>query len=171
MPGTPLKLERFALLDQMGEDLFDLVEEGKGLEEIAVRLSDKCNQRISRRSIQQWVDKDETRIKRLADARVRAADYLAEQALADAGGLVHRVQIGIADKDDVAAAKLKQSVTEWVTAAWAPVKYGRQTNASVTVNVAALHLNALRQLAEPERPPELDVIDVEARPVALSDLL
>lgn len=165
MAGTPIKNERDAALNAREDEIFDWIENGDTLYDIARRAG------VHRGALTRWLNRTEARTERFARARARAADNIADDARRDTDELVKRAACGQADKVEVAAAKLATDVKRWTAGIWNRDRYGEQRGA-VTVNLAVLHLDALRQPTAALRPAERavealpDVTDVEALPVA-----
>ncbi|MDI3304682.1 MAG: hypothetical protein QJR04_25370 [Burkholderia multivorans] len=181
MVGTPIKNQRDAALDAREDEIFDWIENGDTLYDIARRAG------VHRGALTRWLNRTEERTERFARARARAADNIADDARRDADELVKRAELGMADKVDAAAVKLATDVKRWTAGVWNRDRYGEQRGPSVTINLAGLHLDALRQAQAALRPaeraaealPRADVIDVEAsdvrdaapQPLRLEDLL
>lgn len=141
MAGNPKKKTDLALLDQVGEDkVREMLEEGKAITRICVELG------VGKRALHEWLEAPE-RAALLTRARTRAADLLAAETLeiADSAG----EQAG-----EIAKAKLRTDVRRWLAGKWNPAQYGEQRGVQVNVNVADMHLTAVRNKA-------IDVVDVD----------
>lgn len=164
MAGSPQKREQRERLDAAEDEIIELLATTATLNEIASRYG------VSRGVLSRWME-HERRADACARARARAADAIAERAVERAQETYNRAGLGFADKVEVAAAKLATDVDRWIAGIWNRDKYGEQRGA-VTVNLAVLHLDALRQPTAALRPAERavealpDVTDVEALPVA-----
>jgi hypothetical protein len=180
MAGSPDKNRRLAMLDADFDEIAEMYEQGIAQDRIAMRLSDKYGENISRALLSQWANKDENSI-RLARARRQAADNLAEGTVDRAFDLADRVKVGLADRDDIAAERHLAEQSRWIAGVWNKDKYAPQNGVNVSVNVGAIHLDSLRSqpAVAASRPSELlafdrdDVTDVEVHevPQTLADLL
>lgn len=161
MAGSPVKAMRLNLLDENADYIIELLEEGQSLKTISVRLTDKLEEPISHAMVGRWCQQagNEQRVSR---ARALAADHRAEGVVDRAQDLVRDVALGTKGRDDIAAVRLANDADQWIAGVWNK-RYAPQTGASVTVNVGAIHLDALR--AAPavvaERPAHLALFDTD----------
>lgn len=119
--------------------MFELLEQGVGIETTAERLG------ITRAAMIAFVETPE-RAERVARARARAADYLAQEALTIADELT----------GEVARDRLRVDTRKWLAGKWNPTTYGDMKQPQVQINVAELHLAAVRVHAAEEQPVVVD---------------
>jgi hypothetical protein len=119
--------------------------EGKALQQIADGLG------VSRSALCEYIGADAGRRLARTRARAEAADKLAEDVLLIAD---------TATVEDEKVAKLRMEARKWLAGKWDPQGYGEQ-HPSLTVNIAAAHLNDLRGLlvAGQHAQQALDVSD------------
>src|SRR5579863_3127663 len=170
MAGKPETTRRLAVLNEPenADYIFERIEGGEPLDRVAMRLSDKLNEHISRKLLSDWLDQPENK-GRFADALTRAGTCKAEQVVSDAEALVRNVALGLMGRDDVAAARLAADANKWIAGIWNK-EYAPQTGAQVTLNIGEVHMASLRQAPSlmPPRPRELEIFDVEdVEPVML----
>lgn len=87
-------------------------------------------------ALTEWINATPERIERFKRARVSKATYLAESAME------------IADQsaaDAAAKDKLRVGTRRWLASVYDRETYGEQKGAQVTINLATLHLDALRR--------------------------
>lgn len=177
MAGSPVKAMRLEMLDSNADFIIELLEQGVSLKTISVRLTDKLEEPISHAMVGRWCQQagNEDRVSR---ARAFAADNRAESVLDRSETLVRDVALGLKGRDDIAAARLANDADQWIAGVWNRARYGQQ-QASVTVNVGSLLLEAMRPAVEAPKPLELQAFDAEdvdfteqpAAPTKLEDLL
>ncbi len=132
MAGNPKTRADLVVLNEKGKDkVEELLTLGRPLEDITKELG------VSRKALYRWLDAPE-QAGLYARARARAADELAEQALA------------IADQDgeDVPRDRLRVDTRKWLASKWNPQQYGDQKGVNVQINLADLHLTAVRHASE-----------------------
>lgn len=175
MAGQPVTTERMAMLDANADFIFELMEQGESLRTISVRIADKLQEPIGYAMLGKWVQRAENE-QRADRARAVAADHRAESVLDRSETLVRDVALGLKGRDDIAAARIANDADQWIAGVWNRSRYGQQ-QASVTVNVGSLLLEAMRPAVESPKPLELarfdaeDVEFAEAAPTKLEDLL
>ena len=119
-------------LDKIGETtLLEKIASGMTMAGLARELG------ISNLSLYNWIKKDPDRQDRFRQARAIAADAWADECLdiADA-----------ADHVSANADRLKIETRKWLAGVTNPEKFQSKPTTAVQVNVAQLHLDALRQL-------------------------
>lgn len=177
MAGRPVTAMRFDLLDANADYICELLEMGDSLKTISVRLTDKLEEPISHAMVGRWCQRAENE-QRVIQARARAADNRAESVIDRSTELVRDVALGLKGRDDIAAARLANDADQWIAGVWNRARYGQQ-QASVTVNVGSLLLEAMRPAVEAPKPSELEQFDVSdvdftevsTTPTKLEDLL
>jgi hypothetical protein len=148
MAGRP---KRNADLDKLNNiypkqanSIFASIEAGNSLGRIAEA---NC---ISRAALTIWLE-DPARIDSFKRARTRAASTLAEQTIDIADNGIQIGQNGApvsATGEPVESSegrdKLRIQSRQWLAARWDRETYGEQKGPQVTINLATLHLDALR---------------------------
>lgn len=179
MAGQPETQRRMKLLDDESAEILEQLEQGESMRRIAVRITDKLEEPISEALIGRWLQLPANEALAIR-ARERAANSRAERVLDRTDELVTHVALGIKGRDDIAAVREANAVDQWIAGIWNRNKYAQQNGVAVTVNVANVHLDSLRQApaVAAHRPPELlafdaeDVAYVDVAPVLrLEDLL
>lgn len=126
-------------LDKIGEHtLLEKIASGMTMAGLAREL------KISNLSLYHWIRKDPDREERFKQARAIAADQWADECL------------DIADASDNLSAnadRLKIETRKWLAGIAAPEKFQAKPTTAVQVNVAQLHLDALRQLNLADQNP------------------
>lgn len=116
------------------------VASGKTLLDLAKSISGATGLHVMYESLRRYLlSQAENAAERLANARARGAHPLVEEALATAEGAEQL------DKDQIPAAKLLTDTRLRVAEMWNRAELGTKAGVSVTVNVAGMHLDALRQ--------------------------
>lgn len=126
-------------LDKIGETtLLEKIASGMTMAGLARELG------ISNLSLYNWIKKDPERQDRFRQARAIAADQWADECLdiADA-----------ADHVSANADRLKIETRKWLAGVTNPEKFQSKPTTAVQVNVAQLHLDALRQLNLADQNP------------------
>lgn len=119
-------------LDKIGEHtLLEKIASGMTMAGLAREL------RISNLSLYNWIKQDPERQERFRQARALAADQWADECLDIADG---------ADHVSANADRLKIETRKWLAGVTNPEKFQSKPTTAVQVNVAQLHLDALRQL-------------------------
>lgn len=134
MAGNPKKRADFAALDSLTTGDWDYI-----LDQVANRssLSDIATHfRVSRRSLTDWIEADDERHAAYKRARIGAAGLLAEQVIEYADS---------STPETAAADKLKIQARQWLASRWDRDTYGESKAPQVQINLATLHLDALRQ--------------------------
>lgn len=141
-------------LDKIGETtLLEKIASGMTMAGLARELG------ISNLSLYNWIKKDPERQDRFRQARAIAADAWADECLdiADA-----------ADHVSANADRLKIETRKWLAGVTNPEKFQSKPTTAVQVNVAQLHLDALRQLNladqnphEPEAVTEEPIVEIK----------
>lgn len=165
MAGQPKKramvtelARRAALLDE-GATVLDYAEQwvasGKTILALSQELTRAVGVEIMRERLSAYLNglEDGDGERRLARARARASDALADQTLDIAGQAFET-------REEIAAAKLQIDARQWLAKAWGRETYGDRGN-NVTVNIAAgaAHLDALRvRVVEGETELPFEVI-------------
>lgn len=145
MPGTPIKRQLIARIDQIGgpEAIIERVASGETLTSIAAELG------VSREALSGWMNRDEERTIALRSARARAAEALVDQTLQIADA---------ASPQEAQVARLRIDTRQWIASRWNRAEYG-QDKAAVEINIGSLHLDALRHTVA---GPVIDVTPVES---------
>jgi hypothetical protein len=140
MPGQKRTKEALVVLktEEGAAKLVELAEQGKGVDVIAAELG------IPRRAITKWLDEPE-HAELFTRARVRAADHLAHQAL----------EISDDIEGEVARDRLRVDTRKWLASKWNAAQYGDSKGVQVNLNLADLHLQALK-VVRPEEPITID---------------
>jgi hypothetical protein len=148
--------EPHTILDYVCEWLAD----GKTMRALGNELSDKVNLDLSHAHIMaaltRHFDKAEV-TERLAEARERGAYAMVDDAVEDAVRVKH--------KDDVPAVRVRNDARFWTAQRFNRRNLGEpKPGVNVTLNVAALHLDAMRQrsterVSEAESPMRVRSID------------
>jgi hypothetical protein len=143
-----------------GDDfVFDRIREGLSMAEVA-----RACGASSRGLLYVWINQDkEVRRRKLREARSEGADIIAEEAgeildtLATSGGVVTSVDVQLG----TARARYRQ----WLAGVRNREEYGDASPVAVTVNVANLHLDALRAHGPASLPtpkqPVLEAVDAD----------
>lgn len=135
MAGNPKTRADLVLLSEQGRDkIEELLEAGRPLEDITKVLN------VSRKALYRWLDAPE-QAGLLTRTRARAADRLAAETLDIADTVAE-------DQAAIAKAKLRNEARRWVASKWNPQAYGDQKGVNVQINLADLHLTAVRQAAD-----------------------
>lgn len=129
MPGQRRTRDALVVLNTVeGKDrLLELVEQGLGVDAIAAEM------KVPRGAITKWMDTAE-HAALFTRARTRAADYLAHQALTIADD----------DTNDVARDRLRVDTRKWLASKWNQAQYGDSKGVQVNINLADLHLQAVK---------------------------
>jgi len=140
MPGQRRTKEALAVLKtpEGAGRILELAEQGKGIDVIAAELG------IPRGAITKWLDAPE-HAELFTRARTRAADHLAQQAL----------EISDDTTGDVARDRLRVDTRKWLASKWNQAQYGDSKGLAVNINLADLHLTAVRTV-QPEAPLVID---------------
>jgi hypothetical protein len=131
MPGQPETREMLSAITAAGgaPRLLERIAGGETIIEIAKSLD------ISRQIISKLLNSDDHR-EALRSARKEAASGLAEESLM----IADRATI-----ESVQVAKLQTDVRRWMAGKWDRETYGEQKGSQVTINLASLHIDALRR--------------------------
>ena len=124
----------------LAEDLSGMMEWPEGEERDDKPLG--CSAEMIRRHLVSSSGADETET-RLSRARITGSHRLSDETLSIADKVKH--------KDDVPAARLQVSARQWVAQQWNPAEFGQSKGGGVTVNICALHLDALKHANERQR--------------------
>ena len=132
MAAKPITRAAHAKIRSVGGEAFIFAEvlSGRTLKDIAESLG------ISRPILSAWCNAP-TRRDAYVRARREAAGSLVEEGLAIADSA--------RDPADVPSAKLRSDFRKWMAARMNSDAWGEQRGAAVTVEITALHLDALRQ--------------------------
>lgn len=143
MAGRPKKHADLAKLDEIGKaQVEELLEQGKSIVEVCTEL------KVSKGALYSWMQEGDGAAA-LSRARARAADRLATEALV------------IADSVDetpgaIQKARLRTDIRRWLAGKWDAATYGDMKQPTVQINVAELHLAAVRVHAAEEQPVVVD---------------
>lgn len=161
MAGRPKRNADLAILNNIlpkqGNAIFEAVADGTPLRRIAE------NNAIGLWALATWLE-DPARIESYKRARARAASRLAEQTIEIADGPEKAAVTGATDapaESDVGRDKLRIQSRQWLASRWDRETYGEQKGPQVTINLATLHLDALRRKpitidAQPDRTAPVD---------------
>lgn len=167
MAGRPkLKADRKHLafmLPRMAEEIWDAIETGKSVAKAAEVAG------VSKRALDEWLEHPD-RVDRLNRARARASDHMMYQAIEIADGPAGAAAQANTPATDapgesadsptrVMRDKLRVHIRELIASRWNREVYGESKQPSVTVNLATLHLDALRQHAAKQTQPQLPAPD------------
>lgn len=149
MPGTPIKEKLLADIEAQGG--WDAVCErvASGENQTAVALSFGVSQGFFSRIMHL----DENRVRAYRAAKRESAHVMAEKAMELADNVPEK-------RDAIAKVREQIGVRRWLAASYNREEYGESGDTvNVQVNVAELHLDALRhrQVTPPEHPPALPV--------------
>lgn len=133
MPGQPKKRADIALLNEVGKaKVEDLLERAIPLETICKDL------KVSKRALYDWLDAPE-QAGLLTRARARAADHLAVETLAIADEVP-------AEAAEIQRARLRTDTRKWLASKWNQAQYGESKGVQVNINLADLHLQAVKNV-------------------------
>ncbi len=144
--------------EEVGHTVIEMLGEGKQFARICEATG------LSKRAILAWLDEDPERAALASRARTRAAHSLVDEA------------IQIADEADadhpgeLQKAKLRTQVRHWTAERWARKEYGQQNKAEVTINLHAMHLDALRTRTAGNGQDVQGIIDVTPRAATQEEL-
>lgn len=140
MPGQKRTKEALVVLKtpEGSARFVELAEQGLGIDAIAAEL------KIPRGAITKWLDEPE-HAELFTRARARAADHLAQQAL----------EISDQSDGEVARDRLRVDTRKWLASKWNAAQYGDQKGVQVNLNLADLHLQAVR-VVRSEEPITID---------------
>lgn len=143
MAGRPKLKQDLAVLDEMGKaKVEDLLEQG-------MSITDVCNElKVSKGALYSWMQDGEGAAA-LGRARARAADRLAVETLTIADSVEET-------PGAIQRARLRTDVRRWLASKWDPKNYGDTKSPVVQVNIADLHLAAVRVHAAEEQPVVVD---------------
>lgn len=138
-------------LDKIGEHtLLEKIASGMTMAGLARDL------RISNLSLYNWIKQDPERQERFRQARALAADQWADECLDIADG---------ADHVSANADRLKIETRKWLAGVTNPEKFQSKPTTAVQVNVAQLHLDALRQLNLADNTDNTDTTPSTEEPI------
>jgi hypothetical protein len=147
MPGRPRYKADRELLDSLTtgdvDHIMDQVHNGFALNDIALHY------KVTRRSLTEWIEDNEELHTRYKRARGQASHALVEAALKCADD---------ATPETASVAKLRIQARQWTASHWNREAYGEQKQPTVQINLATLHLDALR------RRPTVTTTDVKCLP-------
>jgi len=148
MPGQRRTKEAVAVLktQEGAAKLLELAEQGKGIDVIAAELG------MPRGAITKWLDAPE-HAELFTRARTRAADHLAHQAL----------EISDDIDGDVARDRLRVDTRKWLASKWNQAQYGDSKGVQVNLNMADLHLQAVK-IVKPVHEPDVLTLEAEDAP-------
>jgi hypothetical protein len=174
MAGAPKRRADKALLNSLTtgdcDDILDRIGNAESLRAVAEHYN------VSRRALTEWLEDDDDRSSRYKRARVQAAGMLAEESINIADGIDdpnrHDYKAGEDGKcaicglggiatthiGDSARDKLRLGARQWLASRWDRETYGEQKQPTVQINLATLHLDALR------RRPTVTTTDVKCLP-------
>jgi hypothetical protein len=126
--------------------LIELAEQGKGIDIIAAELG------IPRGAITKWLDEPE-HAELFTRARTRAADHLAHEALEISDDL----------EGDVPRDRLRVDTRKWLASKWNAAQYGDSKGVQVNLNLADLHLQAVK-VVKPVHEPDTLTLEADVAP-------
>lgn len=162
MAGTPKThgdLVRLRDEAELGQTVLAMMAEGKQFARICEATG------LSKRAILAWLDEDPERAEAASRARTRAAHSLVDEAvqIADEADADH--------PGELAKAKLRVQVRHWTAERWGRKDYGAPNNkAEVTINLHAMHLDALRTRSAGNGQADVGIIDVTPRAPTADEL-
>jgi hypothetical protein len=165
MAGRPKVRADLAKLTTLTVGDADMIFERIGSGEMLYRIAATLG--VGRTALAEWLDASPERQTRLKRARERSASALAEQTIeiADNGATV--TAPGDPQESDPARDKLRIQTRQWLASRWDRETYGEQKGPQVTINLATLHLDALRQ----QKAPAARVIEAPAESAATPEML
>jgi len=135
MAGRPKRTQDLAVLAsdaELGDRIIEMLGEGKQLARICEATG------ISKAALLEWLEEDPERAALASRARARAATALVDEARAIAD------DVDADHPGELNKAKLRIGVRQWTAERWNRAAYGQQNKAEVTINLHAMHLDALR---------------------------
>lgn len=139
MAGHPIYTALDKRLTESGDELFNLVADGRPMREIAEHFES------SRTQIYRWIAAAPDRKAALASARKCAASAHVEDAL---DGL------DTASPADAHIARERAGMRRWIAERWDRETWGKDEASGATVNFNALHLTFLQNRMPPGGPTE-----------------
>lgn len=157
MAGRPKRTADLAVLGNFrpaqAQQIYESIGAGDSLGSIAEAHG------VGRWALTTWLE-DPARVDLYKRARVRAASALAEKTIEIADNAAAGTDGDAPAESDVARDKLRIQARQWLSSRWDRETYGDRANTSVVVNMATLHIDALRR-AGPVAP-EVKVIEGKA---------
>lgn len=151
MASTPILNKMIADIERMGGDEYfhDQIANGKVVRELALPLG------VSRNFLSSYLNRTPELKQKMVEARIRRADFLAEEILQIADDVK-------ADPNEINKAKNKIDVRKWIANIDNPEKYGLKQQGGVQINIGNLHLDALRQVQDDLKLAHGDVVEGDA---------
>ena len=150
MPGRPKRTADLALLNQVGAaKVEELLEKALPIETICKDLG------VSKKALYDWLDAPE-QAGLFTRARARAADHLAVETLAIADDVAE-------DQAAIAKARLRTDTRKWLASKWNAAQYGDSKGVQVNLNLADLHLQAVK-VVKPVHEPDTLTLEAEVAP-------
>lgn len=150
MPGRPKMRADIALLNEMGKaKVEEMLETAMPLETICKEL------KVSKRALYEWLDAPE-QAGLFSRARARAADHLAVETLAIADEVP-------AEAAEIQRARLRTDTRKWLASKWNQAQYGDSKGVQVNINLADLHLQAVKTV-KPVHGADTLTIEGDAAP-------
>lgn len=155
MAGRPKRTADLAVISNFlpaqAQQIYESIGAGQSLGRIAEAHG------VGRWALTTWLEEPD-RVELYKRARTRAASALAEATIEIADG-GERVTAG-ADGDspaesDVGRDKLRIQARQWLSSRWDRETYGDRANTAVTINMATLHIDALRRAGPVEQPAKV----------------
>lgn len=158
-------MRRTAELDVLGatplDYAIDWIESGKTLRRLTDEMSDKTGHLFSLASVTRYLETlAPDAAQRIGAARRKGAHGLVDDAME----IVDATAKPGTTREEIASAKLRAEMRTWTAGHWGREDYGARPTTSVTLNVNALHIDALRRratLPEPSVPLALPSSDAE----------
>jgi hypothetical protein len=150
MAGRPKRTADLALLNDVGAArVEELLEQALPLETICKEL------KVSKRALYAWLDAPE-QSGLLSRARARAADHLAAETIEIADTVAE-------DPAAIAKARLRTDTRKWLASKWDQARYGDAKGVQVNINLADLHLEAVKTVRPVHGADEM-TIEAAAEP-------
>lgn len=140
MAGTPIRTARRKKMEQSEEEILILMASPMTLNQIAAKYE------VGYGTLRKWMEAEPSRKEACEQARRMAADAIAERAIENAHETRDRAVLGLCDQTEVAATKVAIDVDKWAAGVWNRNKYSEKRDATVTLNIGSLHLDALRHV-------------------------
>lgn len=160
MAGRPLQRACFKALDAHEDEIFDRLAAGEFVTELCrdylaepyAAAGKDLPHNAGNYHLYKWLDAEDGRRDRFDKVRESAADALAEESVR----IVDEArEDGVASTAEATLAKEQGRARRWIASKLNQAKYGDNPNAgvNVTVDIADLHLQALKQAGSMEHFP------------------
>lgn len=160
MAGTPKRHEDLQALQtsDVGQRVLEMLAAGKSITQICLATG------LGKRALGDWLEAPE-QAEAASRARAQAATVLATEVLDIAD------EVDADHPGEVNKAKIRIGARQWLAERWNRGVYGApQRGAEVTVNINAVHLDALRARTVGRSGDEAGIIDVTPLPPSQAEL-